>query len=348
METIDLQDSCIVKKDRDYFFDNMKAVLVFSVVIAHYYRVGTLFRVDTFAGAVYIASFSFIMQGFLFASGFFSKNVVKCRNTAFRSLLFPYLLLMPLMYFVRCLIFESATLDLFTPTMALWFLLTLFYYRFSIAWLVKIKWLLPISVVVSLLSGCVPFLDERLSLARTFGFLPFFILGYYCRKEHLDKLRNLPRKSGIAVLALLILTTVLLAVYHPWGLSNWYMKYSYGVAGLSNFEGIAVRIFLSVLALLWIFVFLNLLPSQKCFLTSIGQNTMPVYVFHIIIRYLIKGMEQFHANNWPTYLALGLLAAASVWILSRTPVVKAYNLFTDGIFVLLTKPLQRFFLQKKG
>ena len=342
-----MQEQLCVPKERDYLFDNMKAVLVFSVVLAHYYRVGTIFHVNSFEGAVYIASFSFIMQGFLFASGFFSKNVIKCRDTAFKTLLFPYLMLMPLMYFVRCLVFGNATFDLLNPTMALWFLLTLFYYRISLATLVKIKWILPITVFVSLLSGCVSFLDERLSLARTFGFLPFFILGYFCQKEHIERIRKIPKWIGGIVFAVVVVTTAALSFYRPWNLSNWYMKYSYASSGLSDLEGIAVRIFLSVLALLWIFVFINLLPSKKTFLTKIGQNTMPVYVFHIIIRYLIKDMSQFHASNAPTYILLALLALASVWLLSRAPVAKAYQVFTEGLYGLIEKPILKIIRNRK-
>ncbi len=336
-----MQEKIAASKERDYLFDNMKAVLVFAVVIAHYYRVGTAFQVSSFEGAVYIASFSFIMQGFLFASGFFSKNVLKCRDTAFKSLLFPYFLLMPVMYLVRYLIFGYATLDLFNPTMALWFLLTLFFYRVSLATLVKIKWLVPLSIAISLFSGCVPFLDERFSLARTFGFLPFFVLGYYCKKEHIDKLREIPKTLGVIVLGGLIAATALLAALNPWPLSNWYMKYSYASSGLSNIEGIGVRIVLSLLALLWIFVFINLLPSKKTWLTLIGQNTMPVYVFHIVIRYLIKGMPSLHASNVTAYIALALIAAASVWLLSRPPVAKIYQIFTEGLYGFLEKPIKK-------
>ena len=75
---------------RSYLFDNIKVILMFSVVIAHFMRVSGFFRTDSLAGFVYIVSFGFIMQGFLFVSGYFSKNVDKCRNNAVKTFLLPY------------------------------------------------------------------------------------------------------------------------------------------------------------------------------------------------------------------------------------------------------------------
>ena len=67
------------KKERNYLFDNIKAVLVFFVVSAHYIRVNGSFDPATAGEMYYIIAFSFIMQGFLLVSGYFSKNTEKCR-----------------------------------------------------------------------------------------------------------------------------------------------------------------------------------------------------------------------------------------------------------------------------
>ena len=179
----------------------MKAILIFSVVLAHFYKVGSDFRPASFEAVAYLAIFSYIMQGFLFAAGYFAKNVEKARKTSVKALLFPYFVLMPVMYLVRYAVYGYATMDLRTPTMALWFMLTLFYYRFFLKDMarVKMQWLIPLSIVVSLASGCVAAFGEDYSLARTFGFLPFFILGYYCQKEHIEKIRKAPKVIGVIV-----------------------------------------------------------------------------------------------------------------------------------------------------
>ena len=74
-------------KERNYLFDNMKVLLTFFMVSAHYIRISGSFDVSSFGGFFYIIAFSFIMQGFLFVSGYFSKNVDKCRLGAAKNFL---------------------------------------------------------------------------------------------------------------------------------------------------------------------------------------------------------------------------------------------------------------------
>lgn len=119
-------------KERNYLFDNMKVLLTFFMVSAHYIRISGSFDVSSFGGFFYIIAFSFIMQGFLFVSGYFSKNVDKCRLGAAKNFLLPYILLMPVMFVVRLGVFGDAKFDLLSPSHALWFLLVLFVYRFMI------------------------------------------------------------------------------------------------------------------------------------------------------------------------------------------------------------------------
>lgn len=60
-------------KERNYLFDNMKVLLTFFMVSAHYIRISGSFDVSSFGGFFYIIAFSFIMQGFLFVSGYFPR-----------------------------------------------------------------------------------------------------------------------------------------------------------------------------------------------------------------------------------------------------------------------------------
>lgn len=322
-------------KDRNYLFDNIKAYLIFSVVIAHYFRMSDTFETASFGGTVYVISFSYIMQGFLFVSGYFSRNLEKCRETSFRTFLFPYLILMPVMFGFRYLIFGQANLNMAQPTMALWYLLTLFYYRYLLKDLVRIKKILPISVVLSLAAGFVPFLNSTLSLGRTFSFLPFFLLGYYFRKEWLEKIRTIPKAVGALAMAGLLAVSVLIAFKNPFPLEALYMKSSYWATGLSWMEGVLARVAIFGLSTAWILVFLNLASKKRTFLSGIGQSTMTVYVLHIIIRYLIKFYGGLFGQDVLSYLGLTAAAVLSLWLFSRPQVVMGYQNFMDGLYRLL-------------
>lgn len=165
-------------KERNYLFDNMKVLLTFFMVSAHYIRISGSFDVSSFGGFFYIIAFSFIMQGFLFVSGYFSKNVDKCRLGAAKNFLLPYILLMPVMFVVRLGVFGDAKFDLLSPSHALWFLLVLFVYRFMIKDLEKVPGILILSAGLLLASGCFSSLGRKLALGRICSFLFFFILGY--------------------------------------------------------------------------------------------------------------------------------------------------------------------------
>jgi fucose 4-O-acetylase-like acetyltransferase len=224
--------------------------------------------------------------------------------------------------------------------MALWYLLTLFLYRFLLKDLVKIKKILPISVVISLMAGFVPFLDSTLSLGRTFSFLPFFLLGYYFKVEWIEKLRSIPKAVGFLVLATLICISVSIAFLHLFPLSALYMKAAYGATGLIWYHGIATRTSILLISAVWIFVFINLVPRKRTFLVSIGQNTMTIYVLHIIIRYIIKYYGYYFGQDILSYLILTAATVLSVWMFSRLVFVKLYRVFTDTLYLwIISNPI---------
>jgi fucose 4-O-acetylase-like acetyltransferase len=247
---------------------------------------------------------------------------------------------MPIMFFLRFTIFGSAHFNLALPTMALWYLLTLFFYRYFLKDLIKVKNILPISIAVSLAAGFIPFLNSTLSLGRTFSFLPFFLLGYYFKPEWIEKLHRIPKAVSWFLLSLLIGFTIHLAFFRVFPLEALYMKGSYASTGLTNDQGIALRIVISLISLAWIFVFVNLLPKHRTFLTSIGQNTMTVYILHIIARYFIKGMGSTFGQDIPSYLFLIAAASLSVWVFSWPSVAERYHRFIDNAYQwVVTIPL---------
>lgn len=66
-------------KTRNHLMDNIKGILMISVITAHYLRVGGSFQLSSFDGTVYITAFSFIMQGFFRI--FFQKSAEMQRRS---------------------------------------------------------------------------------------------------------------------------------------------------------------------------------------------------------------------------------------------------------------------------
>lgn len=328
-------------KERNYLFDNLKAWMIFVVVSTHYLRATEGFSVPTLSGATYLMFISFDMVVFLFISGYFSKDPEKCRKNAFKTFLFPYLVLMVAMYGVRYLVYGNATLNMLLPSLALWYLLVMFYYRFFLRDLAKIRYILPLSFAVSIAAGLVPFLDARLALGRSFGFLPFFLLGYYCSAEHIAKIRSLPKWSTVPLLIGLVVFSGFMAYTESLPLSTWFFKSSYESLGISNLSGMLVRSGLLLTALAWIVVFINLLPDKKTWYSDIGMHTMSIYALHLTFRHLIQAANTDFGGGILSYLVPLALVAVSVWVFSRPVISNSYNHVMDSLYKILSWPYSK-------
>lgn len=327
--------------NRSYLFDNIKVILMFSVVIAHFMRVSGFFRTDSLAGFVYIVSFGFIMQGFLFVSGYFSKNVDKCRNNAVKTFLLPYVVMMVFMYFVRIAVFGHAHFDLTCPTMALWFLLVMFVYRFAAKDLIRVPYIVLIALVLYFVSGCIPFLNEDLALGRMASFLVFFTAGLKADRTHIDRIRSLPSPVLWLMLTCLLVFSALDAHYRLIPVDMMHLKKNYSIYGMEPVEGMLVRLILLLVAAGWIIVIIGLTPDRKLPVSSIGQYTMTIFLFHIPVRYIIKKVSIPFGGTFAGYLIVLLCALVCMYLFSRPAVNKVYNKIIDTIYNVLALPYHK-------
>src|SRR5665648_1214388 len=129
--------------------------------------------------------------------------------------------------------------------------------------------------------------------------------------------------------------------YNAIPLSAWYFKTAYNNIGLNNLEGTGVRIILAIVAICWIGVFLILTPKRKTWLATVGQNTLSVYILHIVIRYIVMANGIFDDRDWQTYLMILTAAVISVWIFSRPKAAEAYGKFMDFFYRLLIRFLKK-------
>ena len=144
------------------------------------------------------------------------------------------------------------------------------------------------SIIMMFLAGMMPF-GEYLALGRMFSYYPFFLIGYYCSKETLDKVRTLKKHPVIIVLlaAVLVAVSIWLVFYGP-RLSWFLLKDNAAALGVPLLEDFLCRALVFALACGWIVLMVNILPSTRNFLCYVGTNTMPIYIFHLGLRHIIK------------------------------------------------------------
>lgn len=287
-------------KQRDYMFDTFRGLLILSIPMSHFTKMagnqyGALYLTGGFPeeslfGFVYITINVFVMQAFMFLSGYFSKKPDRAQETAFSTFLWPYLVFTVVYYFIRMFFMDGANLKLLTPPFALWFLFVLFFYRFFLKYMVKSSWLLPVSIILYLLAGQIEELGNFMSLGRGLSYFPFFLLGYYCSKERLKWLQGLLKKPLFLVLLAAVLVAITFLLMHSDVKVSWYLlKQSvHSFPNMMWYEDTLMRILIFFVASGWIVLMVNIIPSKKSFLSFVGMNTMPIYVFHLTLRYVVE------------------------------------------------------------
>ena len=319
--------------ERDYLFDNIKGYLIISVVTAHYFRVSGYFLAGTAPRFIYIISFSYIMQGFLFVSGYFSKHVDKCRSGAFKNFIIPYVIFVYLAYFERCILYgaDKCHLHMFMPTFALWFLVVMFAYRFFIKDLSRVPGIVYITMALYLVAGYIPFLHEGMAGGRIASFMVFYILGYTFNKDTVEKVRSIPKGFGVAALILLLAGCFTYSRFNYPPVDILLLRGPFSEFGVGPAAGLLWRIGIFAGAMLWILVFINLMPRKEMWLSTLRQRTMTVYLLHIFVRNLIKYYGILHGGSPEYYAIIIAMIIASLWLFSRQPVVKGYDAMIDGI-----------------
>lgn len=271
------------QKSRDCGFDNIRAALIICVVFAHLLEIRSPFPLG---GALYRMIYSFHMPVFLFLCGWFAMFD---RIKLLFGLFFPYLMLQTAyVFFQRWLYGTDVLLQFTTPYWLLWFLLALFFYHLLLPLydvasprMRLAAWLFVFAL--SLAAGYDSTVGYSMTLSRLLVFQPWFLLGFYARSTPLRPMHWIEKVLiGIAL-------TVCVILLLRWPITNNMLYGSYPYATLQYHAG--TRLFLSILALLWIlffcFVLKPLLNIRIPLITTLGQNTLPIFLLHgFIVKYI--------------------------------------------------------------
>lgn len=230
------------------------------------------------------------MPAFLFISGLFSKKTVQAEHYNWKKLV-PYV--------VVCIIlgaYRDFSLRLRNPDHGFsfydqdkisWFMLALFA-SYSIAWLlrkVKPRYVFPVSILIGLAVGYLPFISEGFALSRIIVFFPFFYAGYLLDRNRLAQF--LDRKSVRVTFTVLLLLWFLYCIvfeeqaYLLRRLFTGQNSYEeipdeFGPAEFI-YRGLAYLI--SAVAILGFF---TLVPRHSVpHMTELGSRTLSVYFWHL-------------------------------------------------------------------
>lgn len=315
------------EKKRDALFDNIRAFLIFSVVLLHLLNAQAS-KLELIR-EIYYGINMYVMPAFVFITGYFSKNVEKSRDRAVRDFLIPYLVFNTL-YAVMIFFREPQEVNFFDfyrvtkPQWGMWFLLACFIWKVLAKDLIRLRAAVPAALLMGL---GVPFFRDftvTFTIGRVFGFLVFFVAGLKFRPEWLEKLRRIPAWAGGIVFAAGFLLSMWLGQKGGWMVKETlYLRSPY--EDEVKVEQMLMRLVFYLIGFIMTLALFVMFTRKQCFLSEIGQNTLTVYILHLFIVDNVKELGLLKGQPyWYLFFSI-LLAAALTWLLSRKQVRQAYN-----------------------
>ena len=297
--------------------DNIRWLLLFNVIWEH-------MLTQTGIGHNWVVtvlvcwSRMITMPGFCFLSGYFSKKGDKAYQSAIFDFLIPYVIFNGL--FVLC--YGSSQPNIFSPSFAYWYMLSMFCWKLITKALQQIKYVLPLSIVVALLTGLCGDAHNFLSLSRTIGFLPFYIIGMKMSRADVAKLENLPK------VLVAVVTFVIMGV---WGWLNvkgvfhidfFYYWAPYGGTGMADclfsysaVKGLILRAAGYIVSGVLIVFLFCLIPDRSLpVMRDGGTRTMVPYLLHTYIIMFIHSLYYFVPvlDRWYITVPMALLMGVGV------------------------------------
>ncbi len=317
-----------MSKNRVVYFDIVKAVLIFFVVLGH---VIENYTKNPVTKAIYLFIYAFHMPLFVFISGVFAKyNKKTCFNYLFYYLIFDIIsILLKIFVFQPTTTFSTSKIlnFIFVPQWTLWYIFALPIWVFSLKFIKNVTMRkVAIALVVALIVGFIPVFNSVLSISRIFYFYPFFLLGNICGGKNINKFlsyiktnKNI-RMKILASIFLIVLFFLFLQFQNSISKSIFY-----GSSPYNNIGDLFIRILNYLIGLSTSIAVLIIIPFPSNdkniltkFISSIGTRTLSIYLFHsIAISFFEKYVPLKLDNLW--YFLLFSISFSILIILLTAP-----------------------------
>ena len=328
----DLKSKYADEKGRLYFYDNAKFMLILLVVLAHavspfqseYYGIKILWKTIN----------SFHMPLMIFISGFFAKRYIGKNGDLKVQRSFSYFMLY-LFSQLFVSLFEKFVLDnssvgfsIISARSSLWFLMCLGVWYLVLPFFSKFKGAVVIvaGIIIGLIIGYDPNVGHDLSLSRVFVHFPFFMAGYFCTPETIEKLNNkFVRFISFPLMAICVSVIVLFDEYYHSRIITCSYSYENVLPVVDIQYGLVwlIRLLFYTLAFVSGIAFLAFVPRIKVFFTRWGSRTLAVYILHrfLYLCWIDKNLAWWKIFNEMEYglpIVFGIALAVTV-ILSLKP-----------------------------
>jgi fucose 4-O-acetylase-like acetyltransferase len=317
--------------------DLARFVLIALVVIGHLME--QLADSGPFAAALYRWIYLFHMPAFVLVSGAVSKaDLTRRRAFALATcVLLPYVVFQTLYPAWDAWLSGSGdwSQGYLTPYWLLWYLLSLASWRVLLPLFARLKFALPLAVIIALAAGMAPWIGYPFSLSRTLVFFPLFLLGHRIGARRLQQLGAMPARRFAAV------TVLAAAAVGAWFLRDldpeWlYASMDYASLGIAPFAGAMTRLALLTASTLCALSVLTLVPRRARH-AGFGRRSLTAYLVHgfLVLGLAAAGAFALLAQALPAWAGLVLCMVAGAAIAASLS-----TRWADRVFAPLTRPLQ--------
>lgn len=314
-------------KNRVYYWDNIKGILISLVVFGHF-----LLDYLDFGYTRYIVSFIYFfhMPAFVFVSGFFSKNENTISNRSIVKIILIYLIFNSVIMLLSSFLF-NVSYQFITPYYSFWYLIALAFWRLTIKYAEQYEDILFISIIAALFIGFWSDVTNVLSIARIIVFFPFFLAGYKLPQEKIYDMLQKRKKNDVIKALSLLLVAAFISVYFIYKINNINLNHltmgSY--ASISDFF---IRTIILLIAFVMIIIIINLTPQRHVFLLSKwGKNSLAIYILHRFVTFIF--IKKLPINSYSNiYILFAVIASALTLIVLGIDVVnEKFHVFINKI-----------------
>ena len=278
-----------IKSKRIYLLDNIKFLLILSVVIGHFAEVGT--GKSEIYKSIFLFIYTFHMPLFLFVSGMLHKN----KNITQKVVMYVSLgFISKIVIFVfRYIANGKASFNLLKDSYLPW-------YMFVMAMFICVSYLLRntnktfvliVSVAIACFVGYDSSIGDYLYLSRFFIFYPFYVMGEMAGTQAVI---NVNKNKLLKLASILIIGVWLLLCFVK--LDSFYVlrplltgRNSFASNELFTVWGPAYRSFCYCITCLVCFAIICLVPDKRLpVISKSGTKTLQIYFWHWPITLMLK------------------------------------------------------------
>lgn len=303
----------VENKERVFYYDNLRAGLIFLVVLGHFLETATC---SSFAPYGRMLIYFFHMPLFIFVSGVFFDidNKTKAHR---RAIIFfvIFVLMRCVSWVMNAILYHSYSISLFNINGMPWFMFALAIWNIITPYFNNMNKsvLLGVGIVFSLVVGYDDSINSQFALSRIIVFWPFFLLGTMVDSGTLEKLSQKKFVKIVGLIVLIAASIIVIKYYDSIKLLNPLLsgQNPYSQMSAMSTYGCFFRLGVYIIELVMSISFMLIIPRCKTFFSYVGERTISIYFFDLIVYYIT--VYAFADLHFYTYV---IISVALVFILS--------------------------------